>query len=108
MPKKEIACFSPGNPMRMLDEIMYKLGEYDHLVTYMRRIPCELETHNVRLNIFTQPQQLKGRQFDEIFGFPVESVWPYRKNKKLKPFTGSLINYILREEGLINADDIYY
>ena len=106
--KKEIACFSPGNPVRMLDDIMYKLGDYDHLVTYMRRVPCELETNNVKLRIFTQPWQLEGRKFDEIFGFPNDAVWKHRRNKKLKPFSGSLINYILREEGLINTEDIYY
>ena len=109
MSMKTVACYSPGNPVRLLDELMYKLGEYDHLIMSMSRVRCMFETRNLRVMIVTKPEYLRGRKYDELFGFSKEINWIYRKNKSEKPFTGSLINYILREEGLNNIyDDFYY
>lgn len=60
-----------------------------------------IETEHVRIYIIAEtqyPTALRGRRFDELFGFGIGSIRYYRKADCGVPFTGTPLEYILMVE----------
>ena len=99
MSKKQIAVYSTYNPVTMMTELILELRKLGIEIEYTFNHPNGLyliETPKAAIQIINSMSNITGKQYDELFGFPLEwGAW-MRRNSKEKPFRGTLIDYILQ------------